>query len=208
MAFPNAYVSTDEPPRRSVVARALCVAAVAGVGYLGLVILVLSVATSAYSPVTQMASDYGVGPYAFWMNSGFFVAGAGFVSLGAVLAVSHRGRTQRAGGALLVLAGAMLIVSSFNATDIEGAAATFHGAVHNAAGVTFFLAAPAGAVLAGKGFGRLWFACALAAFGAAGLALAVNAAIGLGAAAFVERLAILATFGSAVLTAAKVYRES
>ncbi|MDG6988788.1 MAG: DUF998 domain-containing protein [Nitrososphaerota archaeon] len=208
MAFPNAYVSTDEPPRRSAAARALCAAAVGGIGYLGLVILALSLATRGYSPVTQMASDYGVGPYAFWMDSGFFAAGLGFASLGAVLAVSHRERAQRAGGALLVLAGAMLIVNAFNATDVEGAAATFHGTVHNMAGATFFLTAPIGLVLAGRGFGPSWFAFVLAAFAAAALSLAVDSAMGLGAAGLVERLVILVTFGSAVLTAAKVYRES
>jgi hypothetical protein len=58
LAFPNAYVGTDETPRKPLLRKALCAAAVLGVGYLGTVILLLSIFMAQYSPITQVASDY------------------------------------------------------------------------------------------------------------------------------------------------------
>lgn len=182
--------------------------AVGGIGYLDIVILALSLGTTEYSPVTQMASDYGVGGFAFWMNSGFFLAGVGFVSLGTVLAFSHRVRLQRAGGALLITAGVALLLSSVNATDIEGTTATVHGTIHGIVGVLFFLSAPIGLLMASRGFGTRWTAYTLAAFGVALLSLILDSALGVGAAGLAERVVILVTFGSAILTALRTYRES
>src|SRR5438128_4165250 len=48
-----------------------------GVFYFGLVILLLSLLDTDYNPITQAASDYGVGRFAIEMNLGFFIAGIG-----------------------------------------------------------------------------------------------------------------------------------
>ena len=120
MAFPNAYVSTDELPRRSVAKRVLCAAAAVGVGYLGLVVLVLSLGSGVYDPVAQAAGDYGVGPYALEMNAGFLAAGVGVISLAAVMVLSERSRVVKAGGALFVPAGLALAVDAFYQADVGG----------------------------------------------------------------------------------------
>ena len=208
MAFPNAYISTDEPPRRSAVARVLAGLSIIGVGYLGLLILALSVTTSEYSPVTQFASDYGVGTYATEMNAGFFVAGLGFISLAAILVVSHRVRSERVGGASLAAAGLALLINSVYTTDVEGAEATFHGAVHALGGVVFFLSAPIGLLLVSWGFGRRRFRYTLAAVGLAALFVAIGGGLALDATGLAERFMILAVFGATILTAVRVYRES
>ena len=207
-AFPNAYISTDEPPRRSALRRGLCLLAVSGVSYLGLVILALSLFTTAYSPVSQVASDYGVGAYAFWMNSGFLLAGLGVLSLGGVLATGDRGRTERTGGALLFVSGLALVLNSAFATDIEGSAQTFHGDVHALAGVLFFIAASLGVLLVSRGFGRSWFRSVSLGLVVAATFLALDGVLGLDASGLGERVAILVIFSSTILIAARVYRES
>ena len=207
-AYPNAYLSTDELPRRSVVKRGLCLLAAAGISYLGLVILALTFLSTEYSPVTQFASDYGVGTYAFWMNSGFLFAGIGVLSLGAVLVISAGGRAEKAGGALLLPGGVCLVLGSFFATDIEGAAQTFHGLVHGLAGVGFFLTASVGLLLVSSAFGRGRFLLTLAAFVAAAAVLALNSSLGLDATGLTERVAILVIFSTAILTSLRTFGQS
>jgi hypothetical membrane protein len=208
LAFPNAYVSADEPPRGSVFRRALCLLATTGFSYLGLVILVLSIFTAAYSPVSQVASDYGVGAYALWMDSGFFLAGVGMVGLAATLVLSQRRRTLRAGGALMVVSGVALVFDSFFATDIEGSPATTHGTVHAFAGVVFFIVAALALVLVSRGFGKRWFVSVSSGLLVAVAFLALDGALALNASGLGERIAILVIFTSTILTAAKAYGES
>ena len=208
LAFPNAYVSTDEPPRRSLVRTALCALALAGVAYLGIVILVLSLTWSAYSPISQVASDYGVGAYASWMNSGFFLAGAGVIALAAVGVSSGTGRGVRRGSALLLLAGAALIVSAFFQTDIEGAATTFRGTVHSLAGIVFFITAPVALLLISHGYGRKRFVPTLGALLAAVSLLAAIGALGLDAGGLGERVVILVVFSALLLTSATFLKEA
>jgi hypothetical protein len=208
LAFPNAYVSTDEPPRRSATKRGLCLVATFGVSYLGLVILALTFLSGEYNPVTQFASDYGVGAYAFWMNSGFFLAGIGMLSLCTVLSLSAGGRGERGGGVLLLPAGVSLILNSVFATDIEGAPQTFHGLVHGLAGVVFFLCASVGLLLVSGGLGRRRFLVAVAAFGAAAMVVALNGALGLDATGLAERVAILVIFSAAILTSIRTFGQS
>ena len=206
-AFPNAYVNTDEPPGRSMVRRILCAVAAAGVGYFGAVILVLSLETTQYNPVTQFASDYGVGTYGPEMNSGFFLAGAGVIALALTILTSRGTRAQKTGAACLLPAGLALLLSGSFQTDLEGAVPTFHGAVHNIAGVVFFLVSPVGLILISKGFGRLWLVVTAVAF-ASGLLFAVaNSSIGLNATGLSERVVILFLFASMILTSVRVYRE-
>jgi len=208
LAFPNAYVSTDEPPGRSWKLSALCLLAMAGVGYLGAVILLLSLVTKEYSPVTQVASDYGVGTYSLAMNAGFFFAGIAVISLAAAILTSSRQRVQRVGAILLLLSGLMLLTNAFFQTDIEGAVSTLHGTVHGLAGVVFFIASPIGLLLVNRSFGRVRFVLTFAAFALGYGFVLVNSVAGLDAAGLSERIVILFVFSSLILTAAKVYNEA
>ncbi len=207
-AFPNAYISTDEPPRRSALRAALCVTAMVGIGFLGLVILVLSLFSTDYSPVTQVASDYGVGRYALEMNAGFFLAGVGMLSLAVVTMTSNLRRSARVGGALLLPGGVALILNAFYQTDLEGAARTFHGLVHGLGGAVFFFTAPVALLLISAALGRRRFALTLGAFLAVVVALILNSAMALNASGLAERFLIGAVFSSAILTAFRTLRES
>ena len=186
---------------------AMCLAGVVGVAYLGLVILFLSLFTSEYSPITQVASDYGVGTYGPEMNSGFFLAGVGVLCMALVVVPSGR-RDERVGGVLLALAGLALVTNAFFQTDLEGAAATLHGTVHALAGVVFFIMAPVGLLLVNHGLGRRRFFFTLGAFAAVVAALALDGILGLNASGLAERVAILAIFSSLILTSLAVLRES
>ena len=207
-AFPNAYIDTDVPPRRSLIRRVFCLAAVAGVAYLGGVILLLTLFWSAYSPITQVASDYGVGAYAAEMNSGFFFAGAGVMALALVVVFSDAARGVRVGGALLLPAGDALVVNAIFQTDVEGAAVTFHGTVHALGGLLFFLAAPLGLILIARGFGRTRFALTLLAFAATVALFVAEGASGYNAGGMGERVLILVTFTSLIYTSASFAREA
>jgi hypothetical membrane protein len=205
-AYPNAYVSTDEPPRKPLLTRALGAVAAAGVGYLGLVILLLSLFSSVYSPVTQVASDYGVGTYAPEMNSGFFLAGVGMLSLAVAVFTTSMGRAEKAGAAFLILAGIDLLVDSFFSTDIEGAAATLHGTVHAVAGVAFFISASIGILLVTEGLGRRGFVVTTLAVAVGLVFLILNVALSLDANGLAERIIILVVFTSSIATSVRVYR--
>lgn len=208
MAFPNAYVSTDEPPGRSWTRSALCILAIVGVGYFGAIILALSFATGLYNPVTQFASDYGVGVYGPEMNSGFILAGIGVVSLSAAVLSSEMQRVQKAGGALLLFAGLALLASGCFQTDLEGAAPTLHGAVHNTAGVIFFLTSPVGLALITWGFGLRRFVVTLGAFILGGALAVANSSLNLNATGLSERVVILFVFSSLIFTAVSAFRQA
>jgi hypothetical protein len=207
LAYPNAYVSTDELPARSWTRSVLSALAILGVGYLGAVILVLSLTSAEYSPVTQVASDYGVGAFAPEMNSGFLLAGLGVLALALAILTSRSG-VQRVGAAFLVPAGLALVVNAFFQTDLEGSASTLHGTIHGLGGVVFFVASPVGLLLISRGMGRLRFYLTLAAFVAAAAFLALDGALGLDLAGLCERVMILFVFTSLILTSAKVFAEA
>jgi hypothetical membrane protein len=208
LAFPNAYVSTDDPPGRSWTRSALCILGMVGVGYLGGVILVLSLVSNEYSPVTQVASDYGVGTYGTEMNSAFFLAGVGVLSLAAAILFSGSSKGQKAGAALLVPAGLALVVNAFFQTDIEGAATTLHGTIHAVGGVVYFFASPVGLLLISRGIGKWRFRLTLLAFIVGVAFLAINGAMSLGYVGLGERVMILFVFSSLILTAVSIYRVS
>jgi hypothetical membrane protein len=205
-AFPNAYLETDEPPRRSLFDTLLASLTIAGIGYLGLVILLLSLFTSEYSPITQVASDYGVGTYAVEMNAGFLLAGVGTISLALAGLLSLEGRSARAGSLLFLPAGASLIVNAFFSTDIEGAATTVHGTIHGLGGVVFFITAPVALLLVGHGLGRRRFALTLLAVALGVGALVLDSVMALDAAGFAERVLILVVFSCMILTAVRIRR--
>lgn len=207
-AFPNAYISTDEPPRRSLLRRALCIVALLGVTYLGLVILVLSILSTEYNPITQVASDYGVGPFAPAMNFGFLVAGVGVISLGLAIASSRLRASAKVGGVILLVSGSALLIDAFFATDVEGAARTLHGTIHGVGGAAFFFTAPVALLLMSHGLGRMRFLRTLVALVVAVIVLVSNAVLSLNASGFAERVVILVIFVSLISTAVKVYRDS
>ena len=182
--------------------------AVAGVGFLGGVILVLSLASTEYSPITQVASDYGVGAYAPEMNAGFFLAGVGVVSLAVGILLSDRSRAGRVGAGWLLAAGLALLTNAFFQTDIEGAASTVHGTIHGLAGVVFFVASPVGVLLYSRGAGGRRFLLTFAAFVAGYAFVVMGAATRLDINGLSERIVILVVFVSLVLTAARVYSEA
>lgn len=208
MAFPNAYISTDEPPRRSVTRSALCVIAAAGVAYLGLVILALSLFWAQYSPITQVASDYGVGPFAPEMNSGFFLAGVGMASLGVVTLTSQQRRMAKAGGALLFPGAGALVLNAFYQTDVEGAARTFHGLVHGVDGAVFFFTAPVALLLISFPLGRRRFGLTLLGFALVVAWFIASSALGLDASGLGERFLIGVAFTSAALIAVRELKEA
>jgi hypothetical membrane protein len=201
-------VSTDEPPRRSWTLSALCIIAVVGVGYLGAVIFVLSLFWNGYSPISQVASDYGVGAYAFEMNSGFLLAGLGVMSLALALLLSDTTRGQKVGAVLLFPAGLALVANAFFTTDLEGAAQTLHGIVHGVGGAVFFFTSPVALLLVSRGYGGRWFLATLAALLVAVAGLALDGALMLNAGGLAERGIIFVVFSLLILTAAKIYKEA
>ena len=208
MAFPNAYVSTDEPPARSTARRALCAISSIGIGYLGLVILVLSLASTEYSPITQAASDYGVGTYSLEMNSGFLLAGIGFLCLAIAAFPPSEGRAGRAGSVALFPAGIALLVDGFYQTDIEGAKGTLHGTIHGFGGLLFFAIASLGLLLLSGQFGRKGRMITDLGFLSAFAFLVLDGLLGLDAGGLAERLVILVVFSSAITNSTRVYRSS
>lgn len=208
MAFPNAYVSTDEPPRPSRLRRALCLVAMVGLGYLGLVILALSLFWAKCSPVTQAASDYGVGAFAAEMNSGFFIAGLGLLSLSVAILPTTGRRVVKAGALLLVPAALALILNAFFQADIEGAARTLHGTVHGIDGAVFFFTSPAGLLLTSLKFERKWTWILAWGLAFALASLAVPGLLGLDAGGLGERILILVVFSSAAATAFSTMSEA
>ncbi|MDG7013163.1 MAG: DUF998 domain-containing protein [Nitrososphaerota archaeon] len=202
-AFPNAYISTDEPPGRSVAGRVLCALAAAGVGYLGLVVLALSLTATAYDPVTEYVGAYGVGAYAPLMNSGLFLAGVAMAALSIAAYSARRGRWGAAGPVLLLVSGVALALDGVFHADVAGAAPALHGAVHDFVGVAFFASASMGVLLVNRGWRAFlpMLLSLLAAFALAGLDVAVS----LGVAGLAERAAMLAVFGSSLVTAVRLY---
>ncbi len=207
LAFPNAYIDTDEPPRKSTTRTVLSLLAIIGVGYLGAVILALSLFWGGYSPITQVASDYGVGTFGPLMNSGFFLAGVGVLGLGSVLTFSRRRKGQRVGGALLFPAGLALVVNAFFQTDVEGAARTLHGTIHGFGGAFFFFTAPLGLILISHGYGRRAGYLTLLGVAVAVMVFPVTGAMDLNASGLAERVAIGVVFPLLMVTALRTYRE-
>jgi len=180
----------------------------AGIGYLGLVILLLSLFTTGYSPITQVASDYGVGTYAIEMNAGFLVAGVGTISLAAVGLLSMVRRSARAGSALFFPAGVALVLNAFYVTDIEGAVSTVHGTIHGIGGVVFFLTAPVALLLVGYGFGGRRFALTVLAIALGVSSLVLDSVMALDVSGLAERMMILVLFSCMILTALSILREA
>jgi hypothetical membrane protein len=169
---------------------------VAGVSYFGLTILLLSLLDTDYSPISQAASDYGVGRFAIEMNLGFLLAGIGLIAFAVV--VGGRGaaaQRSRAGSALFFVAGLVLIMDSYFTTNMEGGPATLHGTIHGFGGFVFFVTAPIGVLAVSRKFGRARVLVAAVGLIVGFAMLAVNA----GLSGLAERVILLVIFSSVIV---------
>ena len=189
-------------------ARILALVGMLGIAYLGSTILVLSFLPTGYSPISQVASDYGVGRFAFEMNLAFLFAGIGFISLALAVGMAKTARAFRVGSSFLFIAGSTLVINAFFATDIERSPVTLHGTIHGLAGVVFFITAPIGILLISYGFGRGRFLITLLSTLIAVIFLAANTALSLDANGLAERIAILVIFSSSILVSYRIARLS
>ncbi|HEV2137836.1 MAG TPA: DUF998 domain-containing protein [Nitrososphaerales archaeon] len=153
-AFPNAYLETDEPPHRIHWERILAIVGMLGTTYFGLTMLALTLFDGDYSPISQAASDYGVGRFAVEMNLGFFIGGIGLIAFAWAYGRKDAIVRSRGGAALFFVAGLVLIMNSYFMTNIEGGPATIHGTIHGLGGFVFFVTAPIGVILVCRKFSR------------------------------------------------------
>lgn len=196
LAFPNAYIETDEIPSHVLREKALALVGLAGLAYFGMTVLVLHFEPTGYNPVTQAVSDYAVGPFGYLMSAGFFLGGVGVVALGFALALRRSLRRMfRLGSFMFVVAGLALISVAFFPTDLEGAASTLHGTLHSLLSQIVFSFGPIGMLLVSYTRGRRWFVLTLSLYAATGAYLSANLALSLGAGGLAERLFILFLFG-------------
>jgi hypothetical membrane protein len=130
--------------------RILSLVAFFGVSYFGLVILLLSLLDPDYNPITQFASDYGVGRFAIVMNLGFLIGGIGICAFAIASVLQKQRIKSRVGPAFLLVAGGVLMMDSYFTTNIEGAPATLHGTIHGFGGFFFFITAPLGILLVSR----------------------------------------------------------
>ncbi|MDA4117781.1 MAG: DUF998 domain-containing protein [Thaumarchaeota archaeon] len=190
-AFPNAYVDVDEPPNNAPRVRILALVGMISAAFLGSTTLVLNFLPTGYDPVRQMVSDYAVGAFAFEMQLAFFAGGLGVVALASAVAISDDRRVVKAGSALLFIAGVCLFAVGAFQTDVEGAAATLHGTVHDILSQFVFVFGPIGMLLVSHANGSRWLWPTLASLAAAGAFFAADAAFSLNAAGLAERIFIL-----------------
>jgi len=184
--------------------RVLSLVAVIGVSYFGLTILLLSLLTTDYSPISQAASDYGVGRFAIEMNLGFLIGGVGVIGFASSLALQGKGQRSGAGSALFFIAGLVLIMDSYFTTNVEGGPSTLHGTIHGFGGLVFFVAAPIGVLLASRRYGRRRFLITLAALAIGFTILLAN----LNAGGLAERVILLVIFSSIILTSSSLSKAS
>lgn len=200
-AFPNAYIEVDEPPNRVPRLKLLSLVAIVGVAWFGLTILLLSFIDAEFSPISQAASDYGVGHFALEMNLGFLVGGVGLLAYSLATSMQESGRRSRAASALFFVAGLILIMDSYFTTNVEGNQVTLHGTIHGFGGLIFFIAGPVGTILMARRFGRRWLLTTLMGFAAGFGLLAVNA----GLSGLAERIILLVIFLSVILMAKSIW---
>ena len=187
----------QEGPGIQVSTRALALIAVLGVSYFGLTMLLLSLLDTDYNPISQAASDYGVGRYSIEMNLGFLVGGVGLIAF--AWAIGRRGtpRRSRAASALFLVAGLVLIMDSYFTTNVEGGPATLHGTIHGLGGFIFFITAPIGVLHASRKFGRSKVLMVAVGLIVGFALLAANA----GLSGLAERAILLVIFSSVILAA-------
>ncbi len=130
--------------------RILSLVAFFGISYFGLVILLLSLFDTDYNPITQFASDYGVGRLAIVMNLGFLIGGSGLCAFAIANVLQKQRINSSLGPAFLFVAGGVLIMDSYFTTNIEGGPSSLHGTIHAFGGFFFFITAPLGILLVSR----------------------------------------------------------
>lgn len=174
----------------------LGVIAVVGVSYFGLTILLLSLFTRDYSPITQVASLYGIGPFAVEMNLGFLLTGIGLIAFALANAMQRKDRVSWAGSFLLVIDGLAFAMDSYFTTSPEGAQATLHNTIHGLGGAIIFFTAPIALLLVYSRLGRGKFLVVLAAFIIGVFFEVANSALSLNLGGLAERYLIYFILGS------------
>jgi hypothetical protein len=135
--------------------RAFPTVALTGMIYFGLTVVALHFLPTGYNPMTQAVSDYGVGPYAVWMDLAFFAFGIGIVALAISLArFALSSRLGRVGVLLLSIAGVCIFTVGFFPTDLEGAPLTATGVVHVNLSALAFIALVLGTLILSQSFRR------------------------------------------------------
>ena len=200
----NVNATSDEKSSTTGSIRVLSLVAVLGVSYFGLTILLLSLLTTDYNPISQAASDYGVGRFAIEMNLGFLIGGIGVIAFSSATAMQRTGRRSRAGAALFFIAGLVLIMDSYFTTNIEGGPSTLHGTIHGFGGLVFFTTSPIGVLLVSRKFGRRRFLITLAALAIGFTVLLAN----LNAGGLAERVILLVIFSSIIFISSSFSRVS
>lgn len=182
--------------------RILPLVSIVTVSYFGLVILLLTFFDGEFNPITDAASDYGVGHFAIAMNLGFFVAGIGFVAF----ALSYIGQKMRpkSGPILLVIAGLILMMDSVFTTNLPGGPPSLHGTIHGLGGLFFFITAPIGLLLISRRQSLPQFLVTVFAFviGFIILGAPINAG------GLAERIVLLVIFSSVILDSLHLYQHS
>lgn len=154
-----------------------------------------------YNPISQVASDYGVGRFAIEMNLGFLVGGIGLVAFAsASIAVRKMRRISIVGSSLLIIDGLVLAMDSFLHTDLEGAPHTPHGIIHSFGGAIFFFTVPVALLLVTYRFGRRRFLLTLAAFLLCLIFEIASSVTSLNTGGLGERVILLVIFVSVIAT--------
>ncbi len=186
------------------ISRMLLTFSILAVSYFGLVILVLSLFDRDYNPISDAASDYGVGRFAIPMNLGFLIAGIGFIAFSVAYYQIRQERKSRVGPAFVFFAGLILVMDSYFTTNLPGAPPTLHGTIHGFGGLLFFISAPVGILLVSQKISRSRFLVTLLALliGYVVLGLPINAG-GLG-----ERLILLVIFVAVIVFSLRILKNS
>lgn len=184
--------------------RILALVAMIGVSYFGLVILLLTLFDGEFNPITEAASDYGVGHFALAMNMGFFIAGVGFVAFALSYTICKmQAKKSKIAPVFLVIAGLVLMMDSVFTTNLPGQS-SLHGTIHGFGGFFFFITAPIGSLLISRKQSLQEFLVTLVSFiiGFAILGAPINES------GLAERIVLLVIFSLVILNSVRLYRDS
>ena len=187
--------------------RVLSLVGMVGVAYLAATTVTLHLQPTGYDPVGQVVSDYAVGPFGIEMALGFFIGGVGVSALALAIFEASSRRTAKIGSGLLFIAGVALFALGAFPTDLDGAATTLHGTIHEILSAIIFSLGPIGMVLVSYSYGRKWVLATLLGFMAT-CVFAVIAQLAFGATGLAERglIALLLTWWFAV--SLRLFRSS
>jgi len=208
LAFPNAYLEVDEPPNRIPRQKILALGGMIGLVCFSLIILALHFEPTGYNPVTQVVSDYAVGPFGSVMSVGFVAGGVGLSLLGVALVLAEmEPRAFRVGAYMVLIAGLALFFVGAFPTDLEGQATTFHGTVHSLLSQIVFSFGPIGMLLITFSYGKRWFALMLPIYLGTGAFLAANLSLSLGVSGLAERFFIVLLLGWWIALSYHAFRD-